>query len=356
MNNSRMLHLIRELYNQNQIEDNQVSKFLWEQDCYHLLLCMPSERLDAISKIISNQMYMIHQYNECRKLFSELNEIPYALMKGAVLAKQIYPSVGYRKSRDIDILISPEYLQTTDSILKKNGFIQGQVVDGEVKPYTRENVIFQRAFTHQVASYVKKTDDPYCPFLVVDINHNVLWGEAGRCININDFLSNTVLCELFGIKTKKMNSIFEFVSLCLHHYKDLNSLYLLNQRGVRLSHFFDIERYVRTNPIDILQLREVCERYDVTDYITFCLYHTNILFQSDIISQYLNVFRTDNCTNILNRIGLEKEEYKTIDGGISAWAISCDFESMLNSMLTDRDKKKIKTNMAYRGILYDPSE
>ena len=76
LNDLRMLHLIRKLYNQDQVEDKQVSEFLCHQDCYHLLLGMPSEKSKVISNIIANQLHVANQYKECQRLLSELNEIP----------------------------------------------------------------------------------------------------------------------------------------------------------------------------------------------------------------------------------------------------------------------------------------
>lgn len=183
------------------------------------------------------------------------------------------------------------------------------------------------------------------------MNFSVLWGEAVDSIDIDVFLDNTIDYELFDIKIKKLSPVFEFICLCMHHYKDLNSLYLLVEKGIRLSLFCDIEQYLKTNSVDIIQLKSECERMGVTNYITFCLYHTNVLFPSAIMTQYLDEFHPDECTSMLNRIGLTEGEYKFIEGGVSSWVICDNFQSMLNSILTKSDKKKIDVNMKYKGEL-----
>lgn len=352
MNDLGMLSMIRDLLDGEQVEDNRVSVYLRNQGCLYLLLGIPSERKKSILDIAANQVMIINEIRECETLFSRFDVIRYSMIKGAVLAKHIYPSAGCRVSKDLDILVSPKDLRRVDAILKQEGFIQGRVkTDGTICPYTREQIIFYKTFTHQSAPYVKKTKNPYCPFISVDVNFSVLWGEAVDSIDIDVFLDNTIDYELFDIKIKKLSPVFEFICLCMHHYKDLNSLYLLVEKGIRLSLFCDIEQYLKTNSVDIIQLKSECERMGVTNYITFCLYHTNVLFPSAIMTQYLDEFHPDECTSMLNRIGLTEGEYKFIEGGVSSWVICDNFRSMLNSILTKSDKKKIDVNMKYKGEL-----
>ena len=109
-------------------------------------------------------------------------------------------------------------------------------------------------------------------------------------MNMDSFLENTESFEVFGIKIRKLKTNFEFIALCMHHYKDLNSLYLLSERGIKLSLFYDIKLYVTKKYIDVKELKFICDKLCISEYITFCLYHTNIIFPSDIIEHYLEFF------------------------------------------------------------------
>lgn len=51
-------------------------------------------------------------------------EVPFIVIKGALLSKKLYDDVAYRSSRDIDILIQPRALLKTYEYLLANGFRQ----------------------------------------------------------------------------------------------------------------------------------------------------------------------------------------------------------------------------------------
>ena len=49
------------------------------------------------------------------------------------------------------------------------------------------------------------------------------------------FLSATEPAEICGAPLRKLSCEMELIALCLHHYTDANSLFLLMQNGLRLS-------------------------------------------------------------------------------------------------------------------------
>ena len=99
MNDLALLNKIRILNDGGQVDDNQAAAFLWKQCCYFHLARIPSEKEKVLSNIISNQVRIANQYKECQNIITDFEEIPYAIIKGAVLADQIYPSVGYHISK-----------------------------------------------------------------------------------------------------------------------------------------------------------------------------------------------------------------------------------------------------------------
>lgn len=174
-----------------------------------------------------------------------------------------------------------------------------------------------------------------------------MWGESGIHTDMNEFLEHTIPYEIYGVEVRKLEPVHEFISLCLHHYKDLNSLYLLAKSGIKLSLFCDIYYYITKMLPDIMELKKICDSFKVTDYITFCLYHTNRILKSDKLDEYLTVFKADVASYLLNRIGLTEDEYKYPDFGVSDYIFDWDFTTKYNELLTEKDRRKIETNRKY---------
>ena len=57
---------------------------------------------------------------------------------------------------------------------------------------------------------------------------DILWGESGQNTDMDYVLALTLLeAEIAGVTVKRLKPEMAFLSLCLHHYKDMNSIYLL---------------------------------------------------------------------------------------------------------------------------------
>ena len=188
-------------------------------------------------KIIIKQRFQIGS-----EFFSEMNgrQIPYAVVKGAVLSKRIYGTTTARISGDVDIVIPQQFSDIIKLILKQCGFQQGLINGNSIIPHTRRTIIYQATQTHQLAPFVHKTACSLCPFVEYDINTSLFWGESNNSIDMNDFLSDCENMVIDNVHIQTLPKEKEFISLCLHHYKDWNSLYIISQRGIPISHFFDI--------------------------------------------------------------------------------------------------------------------
>ncbi len=244
-------------------------------------------------------------------------------------------------------MISPSNIEKIKEKLIVHGFVQGFVEDDKIIPYTRNELIYQMVYTHQIASFVKETGNRVCPFVNIDINLDIMWGESSVHTDMDEFLKHTTPHEIFGIKVLKLEPVYEFISLCMHHYKDLNSLYLLAESGIKLSLFCDIYYYITNVSPDIAELKKISDSLGVTDYIAFCLYHTNRIMESEKINEYLEVFRPDDALGILNRFGLAEDEYKYPDFVVSDCLFSTNFTEKFNALLTEKDRKKIEINRKY---------
>lgn len=324
-----------------------VINLLEEHECLYLLSHISSYKSKLQRQIAINQVITKLRYRVCEPVFEDLSNIPYAVIKGAVLSSQIYNNPGYRLSGDIDILAPLERVEDIKTILNKHGFIQGRVVRDSVVPYTRQELIYQKTFTHQIAAFVKPTGDKLCPYVNIDVNYDIFWGESVRSCDLELFMENRIPTNVFGVETYKLDPIYEFISLCMHHYKDFNSLYLLTSRGIKLSLFCDIFFYLLNVSFDPKKLKDTCDTLGVSEYIGFCIYHTQRIFLHPKLELFSELFCTFHNDGLLNRFGLNADEYKYPDFGISEYIFDKSYQEALKSMLTEKDWVKIKTNQKF---------
>lgn len=167
--------------------DTDIAEFLYWNNCRRLLsnIDVPSELEKRIrTDDIVNRIAVGERFASCREVFRRFEEsdIPFAVIKGAVLSQAAYGDPFTRRSGDIDILIGKDDAPRVKEILLGCGFVQGKVEDGALREFTRREIIFQSAMTHQLPPFTKKTLNPFCPFVQIDVNTDIFWGESERAI------------------------------------------------------------------------------------------------------------------------------------------------------------------------------
>ncbi len=345
MDREDLIDKIRKLSRCETAEDMELAEILVSHGCYAMLRQIPSWKMQATVMQAVNYQVLKKRYEFCEAVFEELVNIPHAVIKGAVLSDRIFGNPAYRKSGDIDLLISPQYNEEVETILKRYGFVQGRLVANKIVPYTRQERIYQRMYSHQAPSFIKLTDDSMCPFINVDVNLDIYWGESTTQVDMEEFLCHTENRKVFGVDVQTLCPVYECISLCMHHYKDFNSLYLLSGGEISLSLFTDLYGYFTVVRPDAVELKQVCDRLGVTGYISFCIWHTEQIFHSKILRRYLDMIPP--VKDMLYRIGLSETEYKILDGGVSGALFDADFSDRLKAMLTEQDRKKIEINKMY---------
>lgn len=300
-------------------------------------------------KIIYNTLYRIilqERFRAGAEVFAALNEekLPYAVHKGAVLSQVLYGAPNMRISGDIDLLLSREHITRIQDIFKSNGFVQGRVVDDCIEPYSRTEKIYQVSQSHQLAPFVKATTHKLCPFVEYDCNLDVFWGEAQRHTDMNAFLSNTIECELFGIQIRKLTAEAEFIALCMHHYKDLNSIYLLWTRGFDRSKLEEIACYVINVPLHKDLLKSLCQKFGVTDYVCWCIHYANILSPDFRLRELEDNLITSSAQMLFGCLGLNDAERKQWQTPFKKLC-NGNTKEYMNDLLTETDRNKIDINL-----------
>lgn len=245
MNEQELLKAIRVLAGGSS-PDTDIAEFLYRHRCYYLLSTLPrplyAQALTAENAL--NRIAVKERYKACRSLFEQIS-FPYAVIKGAVLSHMAYGDPFVRHSGDIDLLICRKDADALKALLLSLGFVQGRITDGGIVPFSRHEILFQATASHQSAPYVKQTGNPLCPYVNVDVNMDILWGESEEKADMDTVLANTERTVLLDVPFRKLTAEMEFIALCLHHYKDMHSLYLLSGGSMRLSLFCDLYYYLR---------------------------------------------------------------------------------------------------------------
>ena len=285
-----------------------------------------------MQKIENNQLYSL-RYKIAEPFFNDIYKENYAIIKGSPFSMQVYNNYGHRKSNDIDLLINRKDIILFENILKRHGF--------EINVINRHDRILCISSSHQLPPYRKG-------IVEIDMNFDILWGEyIGNSIDITEFLSDTVEMTIYGCKVKTLTPLKAMVQLILHHYKDLNSIFLLATRNtINQDMFKDLFYLLKNNlsEITLEKLYAISIKYDLVPYVYYMLYYTGLLFKDEVLEKYIAGFKTLEGEALLNCYGLnEVERHK--------WKV--DFHTRLESKylydlikddLTEKDLEKIAIN------------
>lgn len=327
--------------------DEALAEWLWSQQCLDLLGEMAGPYGEqAQMAMTANSLAIQARYAACREVFQKLEAaaVPYAVVKGAVLSEAAYGSPAVRRSADIDLLIDRRDCETVRAVLVDAGFTQGYVEDGVLHPYSRESKLYYGALSHQMAPFIQPLKSPFCPFLNVDVNTDIFWGESGWHTDIHAFLSETEETSVAGITVRKLPRERELIALCLHHYKDMHSAFLLSQDSLRLSLFRDIAGYVSRQRPDAGKLAEEAARWTAAPVVYVCLYHTNQLFPDDALAALLTPLWSAEGERLLGVYGLNAAEERPWPVPFPFCVFDPTFSKQFYNTLDEAEKQKVAVN------------
>lgn len=320
-----------------------ITKLLQRHGCTYLnLKCMPPAA--ANSYICLNKLAIREKYNACAPVFDFLNKngIKFAVMKGAILSQVAYGNFAIRKSTDIDLFVNRSDVDRIRSFIINLGFVQGRVTSKGVTPFNRSELIFYASQSHQIAPFIKKVSPSLIKYVNLDVNTNLLWGECAKQFDTDFALSHLVDTTICNTPIKKFALEIEFIALCLHHYKDMNSIWLLYNGSLKLSLFSDIYFYIINNKINFSQVKEICDKCKIRGAIYYCLYYTNEVFGG--LESYLKLFFDIDAHNNINKFGLAEDEIKEWGCSFYSRLFRNDFKDYFCRLLSEKDMLKIKLN------------
>lgn len=347
MNYVDTINRIRSLARGEECCNDELCHFLLDRDCYYLLSKSKRFANRALIPTTLNSYAAQTRYQTCANFFKKMNNIPYASIKGALLSARIYGNTSFRTSGDIDFLVPLKYSDEVKSLLHSEGFIQGRINGGEIVPYNRSECVFQKSFTHQLAPFVKMINNKLCPYIAIDINFDITWGESQITLDIHEFVKHIEKVELFGIPVNRLAPVYEFISLCLHHYKDINSIYLIADRGISLSEYCDIYFYLINIRPDIDDLVSVTKQYCIGKYVFYCIYYTHEIFKDERLLVYLDKLVSEDAHKLIDCYGLSDLERKEWNIPFYERLLDKNFKAKFYSTLTSAEKRKIQINRRF---------
>ena len=249
-----------------------------------------------------------------------------------------YKQPSARHLGDIDILSTSKNLNALTDILKKLRF--------SPDTSSREEHVMMLSTSHQIKPWIRDIS-PWGK-IEVDLNFDIFWGEyEGKRVDIEEFLSDTTEMDIYGAKVKTLPPIKAMIQLVLHHYKDMNSIFLLaTRKSIRYDMFKDVYYLLKNNldAISLDKLYAMSAEYGIIPYVFYVLYYTGQVFDDDVLKQYIEAFRTPEGDALLNCYGLCEKERREWKCDLKTRLDSDHLYELIKADLTERDQEKIAIN------------
>lgn len=297
----------------------------------------------GLKAVNAKELLVKVQYNEIGRLVNDIaDRFPYAIIKGIPLSLMAYNDCFKRKIGDVDFLIDKKHIVEFDEILKKNGF--------ECEYSSREDKLIAMLYSHQTRPYAKNTP---MSKTFIDVNYDVFWGEyTGKRINIDDFLNNPFVVNIFGWEISTLSPLKMLVAVILHHYKETNSIYhLATHNSIRREMFFDVYNLIKKN-MDIISVDavvDICMRYEIVSYAYYILYFTYQLYPDEVILKYVDALCNDEGEELLFCYGLDARERREWTYDFQTRLEESNLIELIQTQLSDEDIKKIERNKLIFG-------
>lgn len=284
-------------------------------------------------------------FSQMEGVLYDLEDVPYAMVKGQVLSQIAYGKTGYRKSHDIDLLVRHTDLPVVSEIFARHGF-ENIVCDekGNCRELTRKEKIMY-INSHQTAPFVK-WDEENSLKVEVDVNTALMGGETkNKALYVDDFLSDTSYITLFKKKVKILNKYKAFIHLALHHYREMNAPYIFKICNPINSRMFeDVYRfYTREIAEHPNHLLDLSTKYNMNEYLYFIFYYTSIVFRDKRIKEAVDLFYSEAGAFLIEKYGLSDGERKIWNIGFLERLDLEDIYMYVSNDLSNQEKRKIET-------------
>ena len=350
MNSGPSDEIIKILHSLN-VQDEEKIEYFLNQNCLFIAekICDSKSELKKIAALKNiNKCIANNRLAALKPVFCELQkkDIAYAVIKGDILSIQIYGQIGYRRSTDIDILIEPSAISEVKKILYNSGF---STIGSSADSQQRKKEIFWTLNTHQIIPFHKVVNKQ---LVNVDINFDVYWGQSDTNCDMAYILNRTNDLEINGVNIRVLDKEMSFLTMCLHHFKDVSSTYLISQGSYKISHFLDIFMfvYLHHHEFDVQKLKRYINDLKAEKYVCWCMQVTSLVFESDVLEELLRVLNYP--------IGAVDDSYGLLETHRKKWCIPLNERIFSNNWIEKfvdsldvQEKREIDNNLNYSYLI-----
>jgi hypothetical protein len=288
---------------------------------YHLKNLGLTDKIEKeVLKVMENEskVYALRNrtfYAAIKDMFDRLNDnnIRVAIIKGNFLSSKVYPSIETRTFSDVDFLLDIRDGQKIVKVLEDLGYIQGgyNYQTAEIIPYNRKQKLHHQMTTHELAPCFKKTDNPFVPMILVDLNYSILWKGNCPCeIDTAELLERAYQVDIDGAKIYVLGHEDFLVQLACHLYKEaalMNWIEVL--ADLKLYKFADIVLYIEKFSQDIKwdKLVSFCERTGCSKIVYYPFHYVNLMYGEIIPQAVMDALEPEN-KDYLDEYGIENEK------------------------------------------------
>lgn len=284
------------------------------------------------------QLVSRERHRQVAEVLDEI-QIPYAIIKGEVLSYHAYGKFGKRRSSDVDILVARKNRDLVKDAFLAHGF--------SMRGKTRAEIVQANLYTHQMIPLTKpsKYEEIY-----VDVNFDIFWGEyQGSRVDIDRFLEHTEGMKIYGYDFQVLPHDKAMVQLILHHYKEMNSIFhLMTHDSFNQNMLDDVYYYVKAwkGVFTPESIRRIMQEYGITEYAYYVFYYVAMVHPDATIQKIRDALYSKQAESLLNRYGLEEEEYGEWDIPFEERLRSEDLSQFLKNKLSKNSMEKLQKNIA----------
>ncbi|SUN46818.1 Uncharacterised protein [Streptococcus equi subsp. equi] len=313
-------------------------------DMFYYYLCKKNSiKVPLIQKFETRKKSIENKNNQYLKLARELNtvfekqSIQVAFLKGIQTSEKYYEKPWIRYYSDLDILVDKQMISRVKKLFFHMGYVFGKPKDnGEILLATREEILYQNLFTHEIYNLVKKENNNL--FINIDVNFLFSWkGLNDPEIKFNDIKNNIIYDK--QIKLKTLDKVMNFIHLSCHLYNEARYFALDksfsggNPQEIQLNRVFELA----------LILKEFSQvEFDSVVCYSKKLNCDNKIFASIAITKELLELDLSILNNYTKTIELQDDfnTYVDIDQKIEYWPISVE-ERVFDLKLKEKICKKL---------------
>lgn len=157
--------------------------------------------------------------------------------------------------------------------------------------------------------------------------------------------------KIYNSTIKTLSVKYAYIHLILHHYKDMNSIYMLTtHNSIKKRMLEEIYLFICNYNDELLgnEIIDLCEDMNILEYVFYALYYVNKIYNNKNVCLFLNKIKKEDYLKFIDYYGLNDNERKK-------WKVP--FEQRINSNiykiikddLTLEDKDKIRINSEIYG-------